>query len=207
MSRNLPWLSKPTDHFECPKWVLSTLLPCLRRLSARPLIYNPFYCTGAIVKRWAELQVDCSNPKEDFESTRVGGDVLSRTIVTCPPTSWIHKLLHNILPAFKRWAILVPVDCADAHFHNIRQSQSILLKRKVKFVLDGDMGLTYLFQDYTQQTAWVILLWGKAEPLREQNWQTKHRQFQTVREPLMRTLWHQDGGSLVMIGCIYFSKR
>ena len=50
------------DDYETPKNILKDLLPFI---TDHNIIYDPFYCNGAVIKEWKELDKECINEKKD----------------------------------------------------------------------------------------------------------------------------------------------
>ena len=50
------------DDYETPNLVLTDLVPYLKK---DKIIYDPFYCRGAVIKEWQQLGYNCINEKKD----------------------------------------------------------------------------------------------------------------------------------------------
>ena len=98
----------PTDDLETPAWVLACILAALRyKGGARQSIIDPFYSTGAVVREWASIGVDCTHTTGDFFAGAFRDRVGVATLVTFPPMSKLVDIIKE-LQDVPRWALLVP---------------------------------------------------------------------------------------------------
>ena len=98
----------PTDDLETPAWVLSCALSALRFGGrAVPAVVDPFYSTGAVVREWASIGVDCTQLRSDFFEGEFHRHLDRCTLVTFPPISKL-EIVFNVLSTVDVWCLLVP---------------------------------------------------------------------------------------------------
>ena len=87
----------PTDDLETPAWVLACILAALRyKGGARQSIIDPFYSTGAVVREWATIGVDCTHTTGDFFAGAFRDRVGVATLVTFPPISKLVDIIKEL---------------------------------------------------------------------------------------------------------------
>ena len=137
LSNQFPWRSAPGDHFETPSWVLGVMLPFLKKVWKRPVIYDPFYCMGTVATHWRKMGVSCHHQKRDFNHVHLSEQLVCLPLVSCPPAAWIRRLLEHTLTRFKRWALLIPATHQFAIFDFAGSCQTLKIRKPVVFELKG----------------------------------------------------------------------
>ena len=112
---DLPFPSDPLDHAETPAIAYSHIVPLLDSLCTQLsktretlVIYDPYYCKGAVVSNLSELgfKTVINNKSDFYKDPAKDFDV----IVTNPPYSGDHpeRLIKFCLSEGKPWFLLVP---------------------------------------------------------------------------------------------------
>ena len=98
----------PTDDLETPAWVLACALAALRyKGGAQQSVVDPFPSTGAVIREWASIGVDCAHTDGDFFTGEFRNYIGTATLVTFPPMSRLDDVVSE-LRGTQKWAILVP---------------------------------------------------------------------------------------------------
>lgn len=114
---DFPFVPDPLDHAETPFCAYRDILPVLslveKSIESNPIIYDPFYCNGAVVNHFQNLGFfNVINKCEDF-----WGRVNSKTefpnhdiLITNPPFSGDHipRLLNLLVCHEKPFCLLLP---------------------------------------------------------------------------------------------------
>ena len=92
------------DDYETPYNVLSDLCPYIQDYN---IIYDPFYCNGAVITEWNKLDKECINTKDDaFNREHPNFEVLVSNI----PFSMKEKCMKLAFELGKPFALLMPID-------------------------------------------------------------------------------------------------
>lgn len=124
----------PNDHCETPKEAYAHLKPVLDtiqiQLSSSAKLYDPYFCTGAVVRHLGAVGYQCINKNRDFYADiRTASIPAHDVVVTNPPFSGDHpqRLLEWLVsrhsPAVVKTAAVGGAAASDDTFASISQPQ------------------------------------------------------------------------------------
>tara|TARA_R110002096_G_scaffold293739_1_gene488096 strand:+ start:32 stop:625 length:594 start_codon:yes stop_codon:yes gene_type:complete len=121
------------DDYETPKKVLNDLIPYIKDYD---IIYDPFYCNGAVIKEWEELDKECINEKKDaFDREHPNFDIMISNV----PFSCKEKCVKLGFELKKPFILLMPIDILGSKWIKkyFDKLQFILPSGRLQFLKDG----------------------------------------------------------------------